>query len=116
MPSLRRHRTQTPPQLAQGATSTVQPATVVKGQAAWGAWIIISGLLTITAIFGLALLRFDTAADVATAVGSVSGVIAALVGAYFGIRGASLGQAQAMQMMMSIANSTTNPLPPQSHP
>ena len=61
---------------------------------AWGAWVVIAGLAAIVAVFGIAATQFDKAADVATAVGAVSGVIAAIVGAYFGIRGATLAQAQ----------------------
>lgn len=61
-------------------------------QTAWGAWVVIAGLLAITAIFVVAVLHYKKASDVATAVGAASGVIGALVGAYFGIRGATLAQ------------------------
>jgi hypothetical protein len=53
---------------------------------------VIAGLLSIVAVFIFAVFQYTTAAEVTTAVGAVSGVIAALVGAYFGIRGASLAQ------------------------
>jgi hypothetical protein len=59
---------------------------------AWGAIVVIAGLLSIVAVFIFAVFQYTTAAEVTTAVGAVSGVIAALVGAYFGIRGASLAQ------------------------
>jgi len=67
----------------------------VKPEPAWGAWVVITGLVAIVVVFGIAVLRYSTAADVTTAVGAVSGVIAALVGAYFGIRGATLAQTNA---------------------
>ena len=60
---------------------------------AWGAIVVIAGLLSIVAVFVFAVFQYTTAAEVTTAVGAVSGVIAALVGAYFGIRGATLAQA-----------------------
>jgi hypothetical protein len=66
-----------------------------KPEWAWGAIVVIAGLLAIVAVFVVAVLHYHTAAEVTTAVGAVSGVIAALVGAYFGIRGAILGQANA---------------------
>jgi hypothetical protein len=56
----------------------------------WAAMVVIAALVAIMVIFGLSILRWDKAAQVATAVGSVSGVIAALVGAYFGIRSSGI--------------------------
>jgi len=76
-----------------------EAADPCKRQAAWGAWIVIAGLVAIVIIFGASLVRFSKASDVATAVGSVSGVIAALIGAYFGIRGSTVAQAQVIEMM-----------------
>jgi hypothetical protein len=63
-------------------------------QPAYAARVVIAGLVAIVIVFGVATARFHKAADIATAVGAVSGVIAALVGAYFGIRGATLAQSQ----------------------
>jgi hypothetical protein len=57
--------------------------------------VVIAGLVSIVGIFVAAVLTYSAASDVATATASVSGVIAALVGAYFGIRGATLAQKQA---------------------
>lgn len=74
---------------------TVTPAKEdppVKPEPSWGAWVVIAGLVAVVAIFVVAVLHYKTAAEVTTAVGAVSGVIAALVGAYFGIRGATLAQ------------------------
>jgi hypothetical protein len=63
--------------------------------APWGAIVVISGLIAIVIIFVFAIEHYKQASDVATATASVSGVIAALVGAYFGIRGSSLAQEKA---------------------
>ncbi len=59
---------------------------------AWAAFVVVAGVFAIVVIFGIAVARYKEASDVATATASVSGVIAALVGAYFGIRGATLAQ------------------------
>ena len=78
--------------------STAQPpgghgtAKTAKPEPSWGAWVVIAGLVAVVAIFVVAVLHYKTAAEVTTAVGAVSGVIAALVGSYFGIRGATLAQ------------------------
>lgn len=72
--------------------ATTQPT---KPEPSWGAWVVIAGLVAVVTIFVVAVLHYKTAAEVTTAVGAVSGVIAALVGAYFGIRGATLAQGKA---------------------
>ena len=91
----------------QNATATGRSGgTSVKAQTPWAAVVVIAGLLAIVAVFVVAVLTYDVAADVATAVSPVTGVIAAIVGAYFGIRGASIAQGQAMEMLMA---STTTP-------
>jgi hypothetical protein len=81
---------------APSGPATSAPAAVktepVKPEPSWGAWVVIAGLIAVVAIFVVAVLHYKTAAEVTTAVGAVSGVIAALVGAYFGIRGATLAQ------------------------
>jgi hypothetical protein len=69
-----------------------QAARSGRGDWAWGAIVVIAGLVAIVAVFIFAVLQYKTAAEVTTAIGAVSGVIAALIGAYFGIRGASLAQ------------------------
>lgn len=63
--------------------------------APWGAIVVICGLIAIVIIFVFAIEHYKQASDVATATAGVSGVIAALVGAYFGIRGSSLAQEKA---------------------
>ncbi len=78
-------------QAGSGSPGTVKAETV-KPEPSWGAWVVIAGLVAVVAIFVVAVLHYRTAAEVTTAVGAVSGVIAALVGAYFGIRGATLAQ------------------------
>jgi len=66
-----------------------------KREWAWGAIVVICGLVAMVAVFAMAVFHYKTAAEVTTAVGAVSGVIAALIGAYFGIRGSSLAQTKA---------------------
>jgi hypothetical protein len=74
------------------ATPEAPPQTAQKREWAWGATVVIAGLIAIVLVFVVAVIQFKTAAEVTTAVSTVSGVIAALVGAYFGIRGSSLAQ------------------------
>jgi hypothetical protein len=49
-----------------------------------------------------AIFHYSAAADVVTAVSPVTGVIAALVGAYFGVRGATLAQQKANEGLQSL--------------
>jgi hypothetical protein len=65
------------------------------GQPAYGMWVIIAGLVAVVAVAVVAMLQYDEAADVVTVLGAVTGVIAALVGGYFGVRGATLAQQKA---------------------
>lgn len=65
-----------------------------RDEPAWGARVVLAGLVAIVLVFIPALLHYKQASEVATATAGVSGVIAALVGAYFGIRGATLTQKQ----------------------
>jgi hypothetical protein len=74
-----------------------------KEQTPWGAVVVLAGIAAIVGIFAIAVTTYGKASDVATAVASVSGVIAALVGAYFGIRGSSLAQGKAMEMVSTEA-------------
>jgi membrane associated rhomboid family serine protease len=69
----------------------------MSNQTPWGAVVVIVGLIAIVAVSITAMFHYKQANDVATATVGVSGVIAALVGAYFGIRGSSLAQANARE-------------------
>jgi IPT/TIG domain len=83
-----------------------------KGPPAWGGWVAIAGLGAIVAIFVVAALKYK-ASDVATAISPAAGVIAAIVGAYFGIRGATL--AQSTQLEAQRAMLAAGP-PPKAQP
>lgn len=76
-----------PPSEPAAPTAPTQPP-----DRAWAAFVVMAGVIAIGLIFVVAIIRYDEASEVATATASVSGVIAALVGAYFGLRGATLGQ------------------------
>ncbi len=78
-----------------GAQQAKSPEPSFLKDAPWGAIVVISGLIAIVVIFVFAIEHYKQASDVATATASVSGVIAALVGAYFGIRGSSMAQEKA---------------------
>ncbi len=70
-----------------------------KPQTAWGAWVVIAAFVAILGAFALAVTKYREAGDVATAMGSITGVIGALVGAYFGIRGTTLAQSKSMEVL-----------------
>ena len=71
-----------------------------KPQTAWGAWVVFAGLAAVVGIFALAVTVSGLEKkDVAIVVGSAFGVIGALVGAYFGIRGSSIATGQTMNLM-----------------
>jgi hypothetical protein len=77
----------------QQVSATAEPSFLK--DAPWGAIVVICGLIAIVIIFVFAIEHYKQASDVATATAGVSGVIAALVGAYFGIRGSWLAQEKA---------------------
>jgi hypothetical protein len=79
----------------QDEGKTPEKTSTEKPEWAWGAIVVIAGLIAIVAVFVVAVIHYPKATEVTTAVGAVSGVIAALVGAYFGIRGSSLAQTKA---------------------
>jgi hypothetical protein len=81
------------PQDSGGVHTSEEPSFLK--DAPWGAIVVISGLIAIVVIFIFAIEHYKAASDVATATAGVSGVIAALVGAYFGIRGSSMAQEKA---------------------
>jgi len=66
-----------------------------KREPAYGMWVTLAGVAAVTAITIVALIRYDDATSIVTALGPVTAVIGTLVGAYFGIRGASLAQQNA---------------------
>ena len=77
------------------------PSTQVTGPregVAYGFWLIVVGLVTVTACFALAVLRYGgSSQDVAVALGPVTGVVGSLVGAYFGVKAGADGRREAEQ-------------------
>ncbi len=90
-------------------TSTEQPA--------YAMWVVLGGLAAIVVVSAFAILHYASASDAVTALAPVTGIISALVGAYFGLRGASLGQQKANEGVEALARLvprggvTTAPLP-----
>jgi hypothetical protein len=68
--------------------------------------VVIAGIITIVAVFIVAPLHFKTPNDVTAATTATGGVIAALVGSYFGLRGATAAQGMAQQMMRHAASTS----------
>lgn len=56
-----------------------------KGSTAWGAIVVIAGLLVVAGAFTGAVLNFNDAKDMVAVLGSVTGVVGTIVTAFFGI-------------------------------
>ncbi|OGO09954.1 MAG: hypothetical protein A3K46_05140 [Chloroflexi bacterium RBG_13_60_9] len=61
----------------------------------YGFWVVVIGLAIVGIVFVVAILKWTTAADVATAVGSLTGVVGTIVGAFFGVQVGSSGKEKA---------------------
>jgi hypothetical protein len=57
--------------------------------------VVVAGIIAIVVVTVAAVLKYDLATQVTAAVAPVIGSIGTLVGAYFGLRGSSLGQQKA---------------------
>jgi hypothetical protein len=68
-----------------------------KREPAYGMWVTLAGVAAVTSITIVALIRYDDATSIVTALGPVTAVIGTLIGAYFGLRGSSLAQQNANQ-------------------
>ena len=88
---------------------------------AYGMWVTLAGVGAVTAITIVALIRYDNATSIVTALGPVTAVIGTLVGAYFGLRGSSLAQQNANAAELQRANAAapvivSNGGPPMTEP
>ncbi len=61
----------------------------------YGFWIVLLGLVLVAAVFLAAIAKWSAAQDVAAAVGSVTGIIGTMVGAFFGVQVGSAGKEKA---------------------
>jgi hypothetical protein len=81
-----------PDDLEQMMPSTTQPS--------WAAWVTIVGIFGVAAVGVVAMLHFSSASDAVTVLAPVIGAISALVGAFFGVRSASLAQQKSNEAAM----------------
>jgi hypothetical protein len=77
-------------------------------------YVVVVGLAAVVAVAIPAIFHYKSAADVVTVLAPVTGVIGALVGAYFGIRGATLAQQQANEGLAHLHAKTITPVAPHS--
>ena len=75
---------------------------------AYGMWVTLAGVAAVTSITIVALIRYDNATSIVTALGPVTAVIGTLIGAYFGLRGSSLAQQNANAAELQRANAAAN--------
>jgi len=71
------------------------PGTADEKRVIYGFWIVLFGLFVVGVVFIVAILKWTTAADVATAVGSLTGVVGTIVGAFFGVQAGASGKEKA---------------------
>lgn len=64
-------------------------------QAMQGFYVVVVGLLVVLAIYVVAVLRWDSASDVAAVVGSAGGLVGTVIGAFFGVQVGSAGRDRA---------------------
>lgn len=79
-------------------TSPPNPPKTSSDEPAYGAIVVITGVIAVVAVAIVAMLQYpQDATMVVTALGPVVGIIGTLVGAYFGLRGSSLGHQKAVE-------------------
>ncbi|MGA2310664.1 MAG: hypothetical protein ABSG57_14110 [Candidatus Bathyarchaeia archaeon] len=61
----------------------------------YGFGVVVTGLVLVALVYVAAVVRWNTAADVTTVVGSVTGIIGTLVGVFFGNSVGSAGKDKA---------------------
>jgi hypothetical protein len=61
----------------------------------YGFWIVVLGLCLVAGAFFAAIAKWTTASEVAAAVGSVTGVVGTIIGAFFGVQVGSAGKEKA---------------------
>jgi hypothetical protein len=90
-----------PPTLADGAMAEAD-MTRIK----YGAWLIGAAFVLLGAVFGIAVWRYASAADVVAVVGSVATVAGTILGAFFGAQVGSAGK-EAAEARRAQAERTT---------
>lgn len=73
-------------------------------RALFGAIIVVIGLLVVAGVFVAAITRFSDAKDIVAVVGAVTGVVATIVTAFFGIHATASAGADASRMMADASN------------
>jgi hypothetical protein len=82
----------------QVPSDTPTKAKSSSDEPAYGAIVVVTGVIAVVAVAIVAMLQYpQDATMVVTALGPVVGIIGTLVGAYFGLRGSSLGHAKAAE-------------------
>jgi hypothetical protein len=90
------------------SAATESPATSAEDlRARYGAGVVIAGLVVVALTFFAALIAFDKASSVSTALAGVTGVIGTIVGAYFGVQVGSEGKARADENARVATNQLT---------
>lgn len=79
-------------QIAHASSGQNPAPNVDMARVKYGAWLVGGAFVVLAVVFGVAVSRFTTAADVTAAVGSVATVVGTIVGAFFGVQVGSSGK------------------------
>lgn len=71
--------------------------SVGKQDTQYGFWIIIAGFIVVLLVFLVSVYKWPESKDVTAAVGSVTGIVGTLAGAYFGVHVGAAGKEKAEQ-------------------
>lgn len=80
------------PKLAPPSAGQISAQNVEMMRVKYGAWLVGAAFVLLGVVLGIAVSRFNTAADVAAVVGSVATVIGTIIGAFFGVQVGSSGK------------------------
>ncbi|MDE1854070.1 MAG: hypothetical protein KGI38_10065 [Thaumarchaeota archaeon] len=76
----------------------------------YGFYVVVIGLAVATFAFSIALYRYTSAQDLATAIGPITTLIGTLVGAFFGQQVGSAGKEKAHRTALKLALKMKTPL------
>jgi hypothetical protein len=97
------------PPAAAVAPEPAARAKDITDQPPWGFYLVCLSLLIALAAFIVSVYHYSQAKDVVTVMGVLTGIIGALVGAYFGIRGATYAQLVARDQTQAAAEPSREP-------
>jgi hypothetical protein len=93
--------------MSPGTKGSGSNGTGIWGTQLWGVIVVFMGLAVVVGVFFGTLANFSQANDVVAVVGSVTGVVATLVTAFFGIHATAKAGADATQRVADAGTTAT---------